>query len=47
MCFFQMAALVLRPGKAKREGALGKLRVDIGRAELAVLDEFDVSSYRL
>ena len=47
VCFFQTAALVFRPGKAKREGALGRLRADMGRAELSAPDEFGVSGYRL
>lgn len=34
-------------GQGQARGALGKLRADMGRAELAVPDEFGVSSYGL
>ena len=47
VCFLQTVALVFRPGKAKCEGALEKLRADMSGAELAVPDEFGVSGYRL
>lgn len=47
VCFLQTVALVFRPGKAKCERALEKLRADMSGAELAVPDEFGVSSYRL
>ncbi len=50
--FFQTATLVLRLGKAKREGTLDRLLADVGRAGLVVLDEFgyvpfDVDGARL
>ena len=38
--FFQTATLVLRLGKAKREGALDRLLADVGRAGLVILDGF-------
>lgn len=47
VCFLQTVAPVFRPGKAKCEGALEKLRADMSGAELAVPDEFGVSGYRL
>lgn len=52
MRIFQTVALVLRLGKAKREGTLDRQLADIGRAELVVLDEFgyvpfDVDGARL
>lgn len=50
--FWQTAQLVLRLGKAKREGTLDRLLADIARARLLVLDEFgyvpfDVDGARL
>ena len=38
--FCQTAQLVLRLGKAKREGTLDRLLADVARARLLVLDEF-------
>ena len=34
-------------GQGQAQGALGRLRADMGRAELAAPDEFGVSGYRL
>ncbi|WP_075280001.1 ATP-binding protein [Thermophilibacter provencensis] len=49
---FQTAALVPRPGRAKREGTLDRLLANVGKAHLVVLDEFgnvpfDVEGARL
>ena len=49
---WQTAALVMRLGKARREGSLDRLLADLGRAELLVPDEFgyvplDVDGARL
>lgn len=50
--FWQTAQLVLRLGKAKREGTLDRLLADVAKARLLVLDEFgyvpfDVDGARL
>lgn len=50
--FYQTASLVLRLGKAGREGDLDRVLADVARAELVVLDEFgyvpfDVDGARL
>lgn len=43
--FSRTATLVLRLGKAKREGPPGRLLADIGRASLPILDEFGYAPF--